>query len=104
MMLQKGGPGSGGCRAIGIRDGSPRHPVTATRGSRLSIREVHETNKKRRSVALPPTLLRLIATKQRPAAKPAFVFLRESRNYFLGAIASFAALATRNFTTVFALI
>jgi hypothetical protein len=30
--------------------------------------------------------------------------LRESRNYFLGAIASFAALATRNFTTVFALI
>jgi hypothetical protein len=73
-------------------------------GSRFSIRGVHETNKKRRSVALPPTLLRLITTKQRPAAQPAFVFLRESRNYFLGAIASFAALATRNFTTVFALI
>src|SRR5580700_5925765 len=28
----------------------------------------------------------------------------EQQNYFLGAIASFAALATRNFTTVFALI
>src|SRR4051812_31484040 len=30
--------------------------------------------------------------------------IKEIRNYFLGAIASFAALATRNFTTVFALI
>ena len=38
---------------------------------------------------------------------PAFFVDRSVRvklNYFLGAMASFAALATRNFTTVFALI
>src|SRR5437763_10481070 len=38
--------------------------------------------------------------------KPALgrLFYQNQENYFLGAIASFAALATRNFTTVFALI
>jgi len=40
--------------------------------------------------------------KGRP--EPAFDINLEFKNYFLGAIASFAALATRNFTTVFALI
>src|SRR5205814_4977147 len=38
--------------------------------------------------------------------KPALgrLFYQNQENYFLGAIASFAALATRNFTTVLALI
>src|SRR3981081_2111955 len=36
--------------------------------------------------------------------EPAFVIDLEAENYFLGAIASLAALATRNFTTVLALI
>ncbi len=50
--------------------------------------------------------------RKRPTRKPAFshfqlfagVDARAKYNYFLGAIASFAAFATRNFTTVFALI
>src|SRR4029453_3840943 len=45
----------------------------------------------------------LRAQNKRPAAMPAFD-LAGQRDYFLGAIASFAALATRNFTTVLALI
>ena len=42
---------------------------------------------------------------KRPAFQPAFASSKPD-NYFLagGAIASFAAFATRNFTTVFALI
>jgi len=55
--------------------------------------------------------------EKRPTRKPAFSLIPTFRgrgaratqklphnNYFFGAIASFAAFATRNFTTVFALI
>ena len=42
-------------------------------------------------------------TKSKGRPRPAFDS-NSKQNYFLGAIASFAALATRNFTTVFALI
>jgi len=44
---------------------------------------------------------------KRPASQPAFfagVASASHLNYFLGAIASFADFATRNFTTVLALI
>ncbi len=65
------------------------------------------------SVELAVWLLTRELNKQvkRPTRKPAFVRFqlladRSARDthYFFGAIASFAALATRNFTTVFALI
>ena len=42
--------------------------------------------------------------KMKGRPKPAFSTINSIGNYFLGAIASLAALATRNFTTVFALI
>src|SRR5258707_1358496 len=45
-----------------------------------------------------------IIKSQRPALRLAFDFWLTSRSYFLGAIVSFTALATRNFTTVLALI
>ena len=48
---------------------------------------------------------KIFAEKEKAGQKTSFFNRLELfGNYFLGAIASFAALATRNFTTVFALI
>src|SRR5579864_6418338 len=52
---------------------------------------------------IPMTIQLSMGTKKQGRHK-AGLHSNENQNYFLGAIASFAALATRNFTTVFALI
>jgi hypothetical protein len=103
MMFGQVGPDPLDAAQLGVQTGRRRRPVTRRRFAvwhPSGSRSRQETPIGSRAAYASPAHPGKI--KGRLRSRP--LYLRESRNYFLGAIASFAALATRNFTTVFALI